>query len=428
MILLQRGGGCLVGVFGSWLRSWLLGQLANAARQRLGEDLFGSEQDRALFAAGDAAMARTARELRPEGSDQEVEHLAAVLEQVFQAGMPTAPCEDQPTILDALQTGVAGQLAVLGDASMTGTGQSSAQALGLSVEVVTETLVRNVVQEILARGAGGGPLVPLADQLNHDLTHLQGQHTAGMLTRLVEELVRLKQPPATPAPPVSRELPRPIADFTGRSDEVATLRALLAVGAGDSDTLLGKATPSVVISAIDGMGGIGKSALAIQVGHELTDAGAFPDGQLYVNLQGATPGLAALHPLDALGRMLRSLGMEPAEIPTDPEEAATRFRSLAADRRLLVLLDKGEASGRRFAGRVAPERMILLGRSRPAMGRSRVPAPRLPALHAASSRLQPVSGRLPAGVAGACRSANLARSRKKAVPALGFRLLRPVAS
>jgi tetratricopeptide (TPR) repeat protein len=87
------------------------------------------------------------------------------------------------------------------------------------------------------------------------------------------------------------------------------------------------------------MGGIGKSALAIQVAHELVGAGAFPDGQLYVNLQGATPGLTPLHPLDVLGRMLRALGLEPAQVPTETEEAAARFRSLAAQRRLLVLLD-----------------------------------------------------------------------------------------
>jgi tetratricopeptide (TPR) repeat protein len=266
-----------------------------------------------------------------------VEHLAAVVDQVFRAAMPTAPLEGQPTILQALQAGVTAQLAVLDDETLTGMGQSSAQALGLPVKRITETLVRNVVQEILARGVGGGPLAPLADQLNHDLTHLLGQHTAGTMDRIVEELIRLTRPPPG-RQPVPRELPRPIADFTGRSDELAMLRRLL-VGAGESGALPAKAGTPVVLSAIDGMGGIGKSALAIQVAHDLTDAGAFPDGQLYVNLQGATPGLPPLGALDALGRMLRALGVEPAQIPTETEEAAARFRSLAAERRLLVLLD-----------------------------------------------------------------------------------------
>jgi predicted ATPase len=102
----------------------------------------------------------------------------------------------------------------------------------------------------------------------------------------------------------------------------------------------------VVISAINGMGGIGKSALAIEVAHRLVDAGAFPDGQLYVHLQGATPGLAPLEPLEALGRMLRALGVQPVQIPTRVDEAGARFRSLAADRRLLVVLDMPQTRSR----------------------------------------------------------------------------------
>jgi tetratricopeptide (TPR) repeat protein len=253
-----------------------------------------------------------------------------VVDQVFEARMQNGFLEDHPTILEGLQAAVAAQLAVLADPALSGTGVSSAQALGLPFEEITETLVRSVVEEIVARGAAGGPLALLANQLNHDLTHLQGQRAAGMLARIVE-----LAPPASQ--PVPRELPRPVADFTGRAAELATLRALLAgpqPGAGRP----------VVVSAIDGMGGIGKSALAIQVAHELTDSGAFPDGQLYVNLRGATPGLAPLNPLEALGRMLRALGVEPAQVPAEADEAATRFRSLAADRRLLVLLDNAASS------------------------------------------------------------------------------------
>jgi tetratricopeptide (TPR) repeat protein len=301
--------------------SWLQGQFFDAARKRLGSLLLGSEQERALSGAGQVAIARTARELRPGRSREDVEHLARVVDQVFREPLPAVLLEEQNTILQALEAGVAAQLAVLGDAGLTGTGESSVQALGVPVEEITETLVRNVLQEILARGAGGGPLSPLADQLNHDLTHLQ-------LARLTEQR----------APPVPRELPRPIADFTGRSVELARLCRLLAGVGGESGTPP-KAGQPVVISAIDGMGGIGKSALAIQVAHELTDAGAFPDGQLYVHLQGATVGLAPLEPLEALGRMLRALGVEPAQIPTETEEAAARLRSLVAGRYLLVVLD-----------------------------------------------------------------------------------------
>ena len=143
---------------------------------------------------------------------------------------------------------------------------------------------------------------------------------------------------------IPRELPRPPGDFTGRAGELASLWELLGVdpsGAVVSRSAGSSGQPGrpVVITAIDGMGGIGKSALAIQAAHELADADVFPDGQLYVNLQGATPGLAPLAPLEALGRMLRSLGVDPATVPGEVEEAAARFRSLAAQRRLLLVLD-----------------------------------------------------------------------------------------
>jgi hypothetical protein len=142
----------LAGAFGSWL----LGQSFDAARKRLGSQLLGSEQERALLAAGDAAIERTARELRPDASDKDVEHLAAVLDQVFRVRLPAAPLEEHSTILQALEAGITAQLAMLGDASLTGTGESSAQALGLPVERITQTLVRNGIHEILSRGRAAG--------------------------------------------------------------------------------------------------------------------------------------------------------------------------------------------------------------------------------------------------------------------------------
>jgi DNA-binding SARP family transcriptional activator len=135
--------------------------------------------------------------------------------------------------------------------------------------------------------------------------------------------------PLRPPQPIPRELPSSIAEFTGRAPELELLTQLL-------DATTTEARP-VVISAIDGMGGIGKSALAIQAANQLAER--FPDGQLYVNLHGATPGHTPLSPLDALGQLLRSMGLDPAAVPAKAEEAAVRWRSLAAGRRLLLLLD-----------------------------------------------------------------------------------------
>ncbi len=146
---------------------------------------------------------------------------------------------------------------------------------------------------------------------------------------------------------VPRELPRPPVDFTGRARELAVLRGLFDPEPGGSAEAGSPATRRgrpVSIAMIDGMAGAGKSALAIHAAHLLADAGAFPDGQLYLNLQGASPGHMPLSPLDGLGRMLRSLGMDPIATPGQVDEAASRFRSLVAGRRLLVVLDNARGA------------------------------------------------------------------------------------
>jgi len=90
-------------------------------------------------------------------------------------------------LLESLRAGIAGPLGVL-DAELTGTGQSSADVLGVPGTVLADRLLAQLVREIIVRGSGGGPLTPLADQLNHELTRLQGQRIEGMLTRLAAEI------------------------------------------------------------------------------------------------------------------------------------------------------------------------------------------------------------------------------------------------
>ena len=99
--------------------------------------------------------------------------------------MPSAPPAKHWTVLDTLQAGIAGQLAVLDDAGLTGTGQSSADVLGVPGTVLADKLTGHLVREIIVRGSGGGPLTPLADQFNHELTRLE---IKGLFARLPGEV------------------------------------------------------------------------------------------------------------------------------------------------------------------------------------------------------------------------------------------------
>lgn len=130
-----------------------------------------------------------------------------------------------------------------------------------------------------------------------------------------------------PTPGTPAQLPTDLSTFAGRQDE---LTELLAVGpAGEAR--------AVVVSAIDGMAGIGKTALAVHASHRLTER--YPDGQLFVNLHGFTPDVTPVRPADALDRMLRALGASGEDIPPALEERAALFRSQLASRRMLILLD-----------------------------------------------------------------------------------------
>jgi DNA-binding SARP family transcriptional activator len=132
------------------------------------------------------------------------------------------------------------------------------------------------------------------------------------------------------APEVPRQLPTAVADFTGRAGELAALTRIL-------DQASTKAPGTVVISAIGGMAGVGKTALALHWAHQV--AGRFPDGQLYVNLRGFDAGGIPADPAEAIRGFLDALGVPPSRVPPAPEAQAGLYRSLLADRRMLVVLD-----------------------------------------------------------------------------------------
>lgn len=133
--------------------------------------------------------------------------------------------------------------------------------------------------------------------------------------------------PATTGLPVPAQLPPDLSTFTGRTAYLERLDSLLSGG--------GPAQP-VVISTLSGAAGVGKTALAVHWGHRVR--ASFPDGQLYLNLRGYDTQ-APLTPMEGLARFLRALGVPSAQVPDDVDEASALYRSLLADRRVLVVLD-----------------------------------------------------------------------------------------
>ncbi|MFI8303837.1 BTAD domain-containing putative transcriptional regulator [Streptomyces sp. NPDC085927] len=138
--------------------------------------------------------------------------------------------------------------------------------------------------------------------------------------------------PSSPAPPEPAaapvrpaQLPATVPDFTGRSSLVRELGAILASAEGRV----------MAVSAVAGIGGVGKTTLAVHVAHQARTV--FPDGQLYVDLQGA--GARAAEPETVLGSFLRALGTPDSAVPDSLEERAALYRSVLDGRRVLVLLD-----------------------------------------------------------------------------------------
>lgn len=129
---------------------------------------------------------------------------------------------------------------------------------------------------------------------------------------------------------VPRQLPPAVADFTGRAAELRALTQIL--------DQVGDDTPgTVAISAIGGTAGVGKTALALRWAHQA--AHRFPDGHLYVNLRGFDLSGTAATPGEAILGFLDAFGVPPERIPANLEGQVGLYRSLLAQRRMLIVLD-----------------------------------------------------------------------------------------
>jgi transcriptional regulator with XRE-family HTH domain len=155
-------------------------------------------------------------------------------------------------------------------------------------------------------------------------------------------------------PVVPRQLPTAIRHLAGRSAELRILDELL-------DRLDGTAGTALIL-AISGTAGVGKTALAVHWAHQVAER--FPDGQLYVNLRGFDPSGAPVAPAEAIRSLLDAFGMSAERIPASPDAQAALYRSLLADRRMLVILDnaRDEAQVRPLLPGNAPCLVVVTSR------------------------------------------------------------------
>lgn len=176
----------------------------------------------------------------------------------------------------------------------------------------------------------------LAEELGADpSTSLRELHVRILRADPTLDPAPVPPPPtiARVAVPVPHQLPLPIADFTDRDEELSGLRATLtahpASGVGPR------------IATITGAGGVGKTTLAVRLAHQVI--AEFPDGQLFVDLRGA--GQRPVTADEALGGFLLALGLTGSAIPRHSEERAALYRSMLAERRMLIVLDNATDDG-----------------------------------------------------------------------------------
>ncbi|MFJ7217657.1 BTAD domain-containing putative transcriptional regulator [Amycolatopsis sp. NPDC098790] len=150
----------------------------------------------------------------------------------------------------------------------------------------------------------------------------------GERLRQAHQAVLAGEPPAARPRFRPRQLPPDVGTLTGRADLVSTL-----------DAVLGPDRPAATqpaIALLAGPAGVGKTSAAVHWAHRA--ARYFPDGQLFADLQGSST-VPALAPIEVLTRFSHALGVRPGQVPTEPADAAALYRSVLADRRVLVVLD-----------------------------------------------------------------------------------------
>lgn len=204
----------------------------------------------------------------------------------------------------------------------------------LEYEIAVE-LGRPVYKFVATEGCAFDPHDPEPE----DFQHLQREHRGRLQSGDVpwwtfgtrEELIRLIAPIAFPVPnPVASrlsQLPAVVADFTGREDEIRRMVGLLRGDGG-----------RVGVSALRGMGGVGKTSLAVRVAHEVKDH--FPDAQLVLELRGTSD--QPMTAVEAMARVIRDFHPDAAKLPDTEAELLPVYRSVLAGQRALIVLDNAK--------------------------------------------------------------------------------------
>ncbi|MFI1180735.1 BTAD domain-containing putative transcriptional regulator [Streptomyces sp. NPDC020799] len=206
----------------------------------------------------------------------------------------------------------------------------AAEAGALVMEFPDSERLRAVQMLALYRAGRQAEALGVHEDTRRHLGTAPGAELATLHQRILRSDPTLRLPedsgrrPRTPGS--GSAFPSPVPGFTGRDEQLRDLTGMLT----RTDA------SAVIVSAVNGMAGVGKTTLAVHTAHGLGDD-AFPDGRLYADLRGADA--EPLHPHHVLERFLRGLGVADEDIPDDADERVALYRTLLADRRMLLLLD-----------------------------------------------------------------------------------------